>query len=133
MFCRIPFAALAAVVGVALVCVNAQTPDCAPGRTYSVVLGDTCDSIGAAQKASTYQIETVNKDLIDQRCDNLHPGEVLCLGLTGKDCQEVAVVKSGDNCHAIASVAKTLPRLQQNHGYYSSCCVCKHIGGHQFQ
>lgn len=99
-----------------------QIPGCA--RVYTVQPGDFCDKISAEQNASTsvsgskipiepttnlspnrFQLADANKGVIDAACDNLFPGEVICLGLSGQDCNTVAVVKEGDTCASIASAA----------------------------
>ncbi|KAI6023406.1 hypothetical protein EDC04DRAFT_2869562 [Pisolithus marmoratus] len=72
-------------------------------RTYTVQEGDTCDSISAAQQASTYQVAVVNYGNIDPDCDNLMPGETICLGFAGEDCQTTYVVQLGDTCDDISA------------------------------
>ncbi|KAI0078546.1 hypothetical protein K474DRAFT_1660365 [Panus rudis PR-1116 ss-1] len=98
--------ALAFAVVAATASVYAQTlPDnCA--RTYVVQPGDFCDGISAAQNASTFQLANVNK-FIDPLCDNLQPGETLCLGITGQDCTVTTVVAEGSSCVDIANTAGT--------------------------
>ncbi|KAI6138462.1 hypothetical protein BKA82DRAFT_4236050 [Pisolithus tinctorius] len=72
-------------------------------RTYTVQEGDTCDSISAANNASTYQVAVVNYGNVDPQCDNLTPGESICLGFAGEDCQTTYVVQLGDTCDDISS------------------------------
>ncbi|ELU41109.1 thaumatin-like protein [Rhizoctonia solani AG-1 IA] len=55
-------------------------------RTYTVKEGDWCDTISAANNASTYQLSTVNADKINDSCTNLEVGQELCLGKVGQDC-----------------------------------------------
>ncbi|KAK0448150.1 hypothetical protein EV421DRAFT_113775 [Armillaria borealis] len=74
--------------------------ECALGRDYTVVAGDTCDSICAAQGVSNFQLTYVNPE-IDENCDNLQPGQVLCLGTVGHDCTETHLVVDGDTCYSI--------------------------------
>ncbi|KAH8101466.1 hypothetical protein BXZ70DRAFT_94548 [Cristinia sonorae] len=74
-------------------------------REYVVQPGDFCDKISAAQNVSTFQLAEVNKATIDPLCDNLFPGETICLGVTGQDCQDIHVVASGDFCASIAAAA----------------------------
>ncbi|KAF9033717.1 hypothetical protein BDZ89DRAFT_1130881 [Hymenopellis radicata] len=96
MFTKVVFAALALIV------VQAQVDDCA--RTYTVVAGDFCDAISAANNASTYQLAHVNPGpQINAGCTNIFAGETLCLGEVGQDCNETYVIASGDACGAIAS------------------------------
>ncbi|EIN04727.1 hypothetical protein PUNSTDRAFT_122751 [Punctularia strigosozonata HHB-11173 SS5] len=94
----VAFVALGAAVGV-----TAQEPNCA--RNYTVQLGDTCNSIAAAQNVPTLQLEEVNADKIDADCSNLALGEPLCLGIIGQDCNVTHVVASGDTCSSIAGAA----------------------------
>ena len=79
----------------------ALAADCV--RTYTVVDGDICDSISAANNASTYQLAAINTDTIDSTCGNLQPGSSICLGTDGEDCQTTYVVQQEDTCDAIAS------------------------------
>jgi len=97
MFSRSLVASLAALV--LANAVSAQS--CA--RTYTVQAGDICDGISAAQNVSTYQLATVNPG-IDARCDDLTPGEQLCLGYVGSDCTTTHVVTAGESCDGLASV-----------------------------
>ncbi|KAF9446070.1 carbohydrate-binding module family 50 protein, partial [Macrolepiota fuliginosa MF-IS2] len=82
--------------------VRAQDDEC-NRPFYYVQSGDTCDRIGKAQNAPSWQIRFENSDFIDVTCSNLYPGEQLCLGVVGRDCQKVYVVKSGDTCASIAA------------------------------
>jgi LysM repeat protein len=97
MFASIVVAALGALPlftqGVA-----AAPGDCV--RDYIIKPGDTCNSIGAAEGASTYQIMAINSQ-IDYNCYNLQPDEKICLGTEGADCTSTYVVKSGDTCKKI--------------------------------
>ncbi|KAI0256997.1 hypothetical protein BJV78DRAFT_1365851 [Lactifluus subvellereus] len=83
---------------------SAQVRACCT-RTGIVQNGDTCDKLSARDNVSTFQLGDVNKGVIDPLCDNLFPGEVLCLGLQSKDCTTVTVVQPGDTCNAIARAA----------------------------
>ena len=40
---------------------------------------------------------------IDGQCNNLQPGQSICLGYVGEDCTTTYVVKSGDSCEQIIS------------------------------
>ena len=40
---------------------------------------------------------------IDSTCNNLLPGQELCLGTAGVDCTTTYVVKSGDSCDQIVA------------------------------
>ncbi|KAG2004305.1 hypothetical protein CC2G_002873 [Coprinopsis cinerea AmutBmut pab1-1] len=70
-------------------------------RTYTIKEGDYCDSISAAQGVSTYQLAVLNAGKINPRCDNLVPGDELCLGTDEVDCRETTVVIAGNTCSAI--------------------------------
>ncbi|CAA7269642.1 unnamed protein product [Cyclocybe aegerita] len=85
--------------------VNSQTIPANCTRTYTVQSGDFCDKISATQNVSTYQLATVNSGIINTECSNLFVGEVLCLGLDGQDCTQVAVVTAGSDCNTIATAA----------------------------
>ncbi|KAI9454141.1 hypothetical protein BJY52DRAFT_1123028 [Lactarius psammicola] len=74
-------------------------------RNGTVQDSDTCDILSARDSVSTFQLANANKDAIDTFCDNIFPGENLCLGLEGEDCTDVVVVQSGDSCSAIADAA----------------------------
>ncbi|KAF9219510.1 hypothetical protein BS17DRAFT_789153 [Gyrodon lividus] len=71
-------------------------------RNVTVAAGATCDIISAQYNVSTYQLAAVNTGVIDPTCGNLYTGELICIGLTGQDCQTTYVVQSGDNCVGIA-------------------------------
>ncbi|KAI0809203.1 hypothetical protein BC629DRAFT_1282313 [Irpex lacteus] len=74
-------------------------------RAYTVVSGDSCNAISFKESVSSFQLALVNSAIIDPACDNLFPGEAICLGLTGQDCNTIRVVESGDTCLAIAAWA----------------------------
>ena len=61
-------------------------------RNATVVAGDTCDSISRQYGVSTFQLALVNEANIDENCDNLNPGDIICLGLEGTDCTKVYTV-----------------------------------------
>ncbi|KAI0785940.1 hypothetical protein C8Q75DRAFT_294400 [Abortiporus biennis] len=114
-------AALTALYSADATVLPRQLPDnCA--RTYTVQLGDVCDSISAAHNVSTFQLAHVNSN-IDPLCDNLALGEPLCLGITGQDCQTIHVVQSGDFCALIATEAgiDTSTLLANNPNVLSDC------------
>ncbi|KAI0639201.1 hypothetical protein C8Q77DRAFT_1267918 [Trametes polyzona] len=95
MFSRSVVAALAAVPFVA----QAFAASCT--RQYTVKEGDICDSISAANNASTYQLAVVNADAIDAGCTNLQVGQVLCLGTEGEDCKNTHVVQPNETCDVL--------------------------------
>jgi len=92
--------ALSALLAVASAQVRA---DCT--RYGTVVSGDTCTTVSLRYGVPICQLIDANKGVIDPLCDNLYPGEVLCLGLQGKDCTTTVVVQSGNTCNSIAATA----------------------------
>ncbi|KAF8332985.1 hypothetical protein F5887DRAFT_1080437 [Amanita rubescens] len=70
-------------------------------RTYTVVSGDTCDTIAQKNNVPTWQLFCVNPT-INPQCSNLHPGHKLCLGIYGHDCKITHTVVPGDTCTSIA-------------------------------
>ncbi|KAI5119546.1 hypothetical protein M0805_008532 [Coniferiporia weirii] len=90
---------LAAIATLPLFASTALASDCA--RTYTVTDGDICDSISAANNASTYQLAAINSQ-INNDCSNLVSNEVICLGTVGEDCATTYVVKTQDTCDDIA-------------------------------
>ncbi|PAV17678.1 carbohydrate-binding module family 50 [Pyrrhoderma noxium] len=93
---------IVAAVSVPFIASTVYAADCT--RTYTVVDGDICDSISAANNASTYQLAAVNSGVIDSTCSNLSPDSSICLGTEGEDCSTTYVVQSGDTCDDISSV-----------------------------
>ncbi|KAK4214189.1 hypothetical protein QBC37DRAFT_239711, partial [Rhypophila decipiens] len=73
-------------------------PSATCSRSYTVVQNDTCSSIGLAQKASTYDIVTVNSLKIF--CNDLpKPGSKICLPPV---CTPYRILV-GDSCTGIAT------------------------------
>jgi LysM repeat protein len=105
---------------------SALAANCA--RTYSVVAGDTCDKISATQKSSTYQLAMANPS-INKDCSNLIPGQNLCLGNTGEDCQDVYVVKANDSCQKIYDASGTNSTLLYlNNPQINQACTNIYVG-----
>jgi len=103
-----------------------NVPNCA--RNYTVRLFDICDSISAANNASTFQLAHVNTQ-INSDCSNLAEGEPLCLGVTGQDCQTIHVVASGDLCTTIATGANiTMSTLLSNNPNINAACTNIDVG-----
>ncbi|KAJ8594765.1 hypothetical protein M405DRAFT_838296 [Rhizopogon salebrosus TDB-379] len=93
-------------------------------RSMTVQSGDTCDAISAAYNASTYQLASVNSGIIDAGCDNLYVGEVLCLGITGQDCNITHVIASGDTCYSVSTAANiSVNLLLQNNPNVNTICT----------
>ncbi|TBU40699.1 hypothetical protein BD309DRAFT_328569 [Dichomitus squalens] len=107
--------------------VNAQVSNCA--RNYTVVSGDTCDEICAKENVSSFQLATVNNATINADCTNLFPGEELCLGIVGQDCEVTHVVADGDTCESIVEAAgTTFDILLENNPNVDSECTNIHPG-----
>ena len=142
---------------------HAQTLPANCDRTYTVVAGDTCNSISAKENVSTcvregcsrltptlttmrsFQLASVNANLINAACTNLFVGEVrgrwhpssfsdggaecpgsqeLCLGIAGQDCGITHVVVSGDTCLSIAAAAgTTVDTILANNPNVNSACT----------
>jgi LysM repeat protein len=65
--------------------------------------GDICDGISATTNTSTYQLAVVNHNVINSECTNLVPGNDICLGWAGSDCQTTTVIRKDDTCEKIES------------------------------
>ncbi|KAG1798630.1 uncharacterized protein HD556DRAFT_1440329 [Suillus plorans] len=74
-------------------------------RNVTVRAMDTCDGISAVQSVSTYQLTAANEGTIDPGCDNLFIGQIICLGLSGQDCDVTHVMGAGDTCQSVADAA----------------------------
>ncbi|PPQ76725.1 hypothetical protein CVT26_004433 [Gymnopilus dilepis] len=137
------FNTIAMIVFCALAATSASAQIAFPtncARNYTVQDGDFCDKISANEKASTYQLATANAGIIDPACDNLFVGEtryspylkleqVICLGLTGHDCDTVHVVANGDGCPDIATAAGiSLADLLANNPNINADCSNIYIG-----
>ncbi|KAJ7595836.1 hypothetical protein C8J56DRAFT_390590 [Mycena floridula] len=72
-------------------------------RNYTIQAGDICNSIGAANNVSTYQLQTINYPKVDSACSNLVIGDNICLGYQGEDCSTTYVVGADDTCEVIAN------------------------------
>jgi len=79
-------------------------------RNGTVQAGDSCDALSARDSVSTFQLANANP-VIDALCDNIFPGEDLCLGLVGKDCSTVVTIQSGNTCTSIAAAANIDPSV----------------------
>jgi len=96
MFSRTLIPALAALLATQ----SAFAATCS--RSYTVKAGDICDTISANNQVSTYQLAAINPS-IDAGCDNLLPGETLCLGTDGADCSDTYLVTADDICETVAA------------------------------
>jgi len=98
-------------------------------RDYTVKDGDICDKISAAEGVSTYQLAVVNNGTVDDECSNLVPGEKLCLGYQGSDCNIVYVVVAGDVCDVVSAAHNiSTSILYQNNPQINSDCTNIYIG-----
>ena len=76
----------------------------------------------------SYQLAAVNPG-IDSRCDNLEPGEDLCLGYVGSDCTTTHVVTSGETCDEVAQTySMNTTVLYQNNPQLDVDCDNMYIG-----
>jgi len=115
------FSKLAFTATVALALLSPVLADCT--RNYTVVQGDWCDTISQAHNVSTYQLAAVNVGVIDSTCDNLTPGQNLCLGTTGEDCTTTHVIQNTDTCDSIlAQFNLNSTILAQNNPNIDSAC-----------
>ncbi|KAK0455680.1 uncharacterized protein EV420DRAFT_1481132 [Desarmillaria tabescens] len=96
------FTSTFALLLTAIINLSAAQEDCS--RNYTIVAGDTCDRICQSQGVSNYQLGRVNPQ-IDANCDNLVPGQVICLGIIGQDCTETHTVTGGETCISITGDA----------------------------
>jgi len=70
-------------------------------RNATIQAGDTCDAVSTRYGVSTFQLALVNEASISENCDNLTPGEIICLGIQGQDCTKVYTVVANDTCQWI--------------------------------
>jgi hypothetical protein len=75
-------------------------------REYTVKAGDICDSISAANNASTYQLGAINPGRINAACTNLIPGSSICLGTEAEDCTQTLVVTPDLTCEQIYAASQ---------------------------
>lgn len=76
----------------------------------------------------SYQLAEVNPG-IDTRCDNLEPGEVLCLGYVGSDCTTTYVVVANATCDDVAQTySMNTTVLYQNNPQLDADCNNMYIG-----
>jgi LysM repeat protein len=119
--------ALAILLAVPFVAQFASAQQCT--RQYTVQQGDICDSISAAQNVSTYQLAVVNEGIIDVACDNLMPGETICLGFSGEDCSTTYVVDFNDTCDQVASAyGINTTTLYYNNPQLNADCTNLYVG-----
>ncbi|KAG1814248.1 uncharacterized protein BJ212DRAFT_1362392 [Suillus subaureus] len=117
--------ALAAIASV----VSGQGLPAGCDRNATVQSGDTCDAISAMYNVSTYQLATVNSGIIDPDCDNLFIGEVLCLGISGQDCDVTYVMQTGDTCQSVANAADIpISTLLANNPNVNTNCTNAYAG-----
>jgi len=124
MFSRVFVAAVASLPFVAQL---ASAATCA--RTYTVVEGDYCDKISAANNASTYQLAAINFPTVNAGCTNLVPGQEICLGTQGEDCKSTYVVQTDDSCAKITNTfAVNTTILGHNNPQINSDCSNIYVG-----
>ncbi|THU82796.1 hypothetical protein K435DRAFT_784490 [Dendrothele bispora CBS 962.96] len=119
-------ARIAVIACSVLISVSGANAQCA--RNYTVVSGDFCDEISAAQHSSTFQLANANPN-INADCTNLFAGEVICLGLLGRDCTTTTVIQPGDGCDTITAAAGIpLSTLLHNNPNVNADCTNIGIG-----
>ena len=52
---------------------------------------------------STFQLALVNEAAIDENCDNLETGQVVCLGIASQDCTKVYTIKANESVSSTTS------------------------------
>ena len=78
--------------------------------------------------ANRYQLAALNPS-INQACDNLMPGQTLCLGKAGEDCSTTYIVKAADTCDGIiASSGTNSTMLWANNPQIDAGCTNIYIG-----
>jgi hypothetical protein len=66
---------------------------------------------------------------INAQCSNLMPGQPLCLGTAGADCDDTYVVEPNDTCEKVAAAHKTdLGVLYHNNPQLNAKCDNMYIG-----
>jgi len=116
------------LVAVATVFVSSVLAGDICSRTYQVQVGDICDSISAVNSVSTYQLAALNPT-IDAHCSNLQPGQSLCLGTPGEDCQSTYVVALGDTCNSVmAAAGVNITIFEMNNPQIDSDCHNLYVG-----
>ncbi|KAH9954329.1 hypothetical protein BC827DRAFT_1379516 [Russula dissimulans] len=97
-------------------------------RTYTVEPGDTCYGISEANDVPSYQLAVLNPG-IDAVCDNLIPGQLLCLETTTMHCESTHTVEENDTCIDLANEYHiSLNRLYHNNPQLNSECTNLIIG-----
>ncbi|EIW69077.1 hypothetical protein TREMEDRAFT_57084 [Tremella mesenterica DSM 1558] len=98
-------------------------------RTAVVQAGDTCDSISRQYGVSTFQLALVNEASIDENCDNLNPGDTVCLGVEGVDCTKVYTVVEDDTCDGlIGTYGMSNDTLYSNNPQIDAPCDNIYVG-----
>lgn len=121
------FNTVLAFVSVVPAFVSAATSSCT--RTYTVQPGDYCDLISAANNASTWQMAVLNSDAVKNDCSSLQPGQNLCIGSQGQDCQDTHVVQAGDTCSAVVAKANiNMTMFMSNNPQIDADCTNMYIG-----
>jgi len=121
------FNTVLAFVSVVPAFVSAASSSCT--RTYTVQPGDYCDLISAANNASTWQMAVLNSDAVKNDCGSLQPGQNLCIGSQGQDCQTTHVVQAGDTCSAVVAKANiNMTMFMSNNPQIDADCTNMYIG-----
>lgn len=123
------FAARLVALAVITSVVSGQALPTGCDRNVTVQAGDTCNAISAKHNVSTYQLATVNKNIINPACSNLAAGEVICLGIKGHDCHVTHVIQTSDTCQSIANAAGIpIKKLLTNNPNVNTDCTNLYSG-----
>lgn len=78
---------------------------------------------------SSYQLAVVNDGIIDDTCNNLVPGQSICLGWTGEDCTTTYVVGFNDDCDIVAAAyGINTTTLYNNNPQLNAECTNLYVG-----
>ncbi|RXK41409.1 hypothetical protein M231_01314 [Tremella mesenterica] len=78
---------------------------------------------------STFQLALVNEASIDENCDNLNPGDTVCLGVEGVDCTKVYTVVEDDTCDGlIGTYGMSNDTLYSNNPQIDAPCDNIYVG-----
>lgn len=78
---------------------------------------------------STFQLALVNSPEVNERCDNLEPGQDVCLGVDAYDCKKVYTVVKGDTCSWLETMyGMTQDTLHANNPQINPDCTNIYIG-----
>ncbi|KAJ7239141.1 hypothetical protein C8J57DRAFT_1086591, partial [Mycena rebaudengoi] len=115
------------VIGKAL-CLNDGSGGGGCSKTYTVVKGDTCETIESKTGVSDAQLHQLNP-AINSACTSLEIGQALCVsggsgGGGGGGCSKTYTVVKGDTCEVIeAKTGISDAQLHQQNPTINSACT----------